>query len=125
MIYLGPVDFKVGGTPPNNLLVLSFVKEGNRWKYDSADYMNLASIPEVRKQLEMGKLDHLKGPEFSPKGTIDQPGSASWGRQIYRQDLRVLSGTRGEDDGEWHQPASVSEYQGFRGGYRRRERWVK
>ncbi len=73
MIYLGPVDFKVGGTPPNNLLVLSFVKEGNRWKYDSADYMNLASIPEVRKQLEMGKLDHLKGPEFSPKGTIDQP----------------------------------------------------
>ena len=73
MIYLGPVDFKVGGTPPNNLLVLSFAKEGNRWKYDSADYMNLASIPEARKQLEAGKLDHLEGPEFSPKGNIEQP----------------------------------------------------
>ena len=73
MIYFGPVDFGVGGTPPNNLLTLSFAKEGNRWKYDSADYVNLASVPATRKQLEAGNLAHIEGPDFSPKGSLESP----------------------------------------------------
>ena len=73
MVYFGPVDFGVGGKPPNNLLVLSFVKEGNRWKYDTADYLNLASLPDARRQLEAGNYAHLKKPEFLPAGTVEQP----------------------------------------------------
>ena len=72
MIYFGPVDFEVGGNPPDNLLVLSFAKEGNRWKYDTADYVNLASLPEARKQLKSGNLSHLEQPEFLPAGTVEQ-----------------------------------------------------
>lgn len=73
MIYFGPVDFGLEGKPPNNLLVLSFVKEGNRWKYDTADYVNLANLPEARGQLESGNYGHLKKPEFLPGGTVEQP----------------------------------------------------
>jgi len=72
LIYFGPVDFGVGGKPPNNLLVLSFVKEGDRWKYDAADYVNLASLPEARRQLELGDYSHLGKPEFLPEGTVEQ-----------------------------------------------------
>lgn len=73
MVYFGPVDFGVGGNPPDNLLVLSFAKEGSRWKYDTADYVNLASLPEARKQLKSGNLAHLEQPEFLPAGTVEQP----------------------------------------------------
>jgi len=73
LIYFGPVDFGVGGRPPNNLLVLSFVKEGVRWKYDTADYVNLANLPDARRQLESGDYSHLGKREFSPGGTVEQP----------------------------------------------------
>ncbi len=73
LIYFGPVDFGVGGRPPKNLLVLSFVREAEGWKYDTADYLNLASLPEVRTQLEAGQLDHLKKPEFLPAGSVEEP----------------------------------------------------
>ena len=73
LIYFGPVDFGVGGKPPQNLLVLSFVREGDRWKYDTADYLNLASLPEVRAQLEAGQLDHLKKDDFLPSGVVEEP----------------------------------------------------
>jgi hypothetical protein len=72
-IYYGPVDFQVGGDPPNNLLVLSFVMEGARWKYDTADFVNLAALPQVRQQIEAGQLNHLKGAEFTPKGAVEKP----------------------------------------------------
>ncbi len=71
--FFGPVDFEVGGKPPDNLLVLSFVKEGARWKYDKADYLNLAALPEVRKQLAAGQLAHLNRGEFAPTGVVDGP----------------------------------------------------
>ena len=73
VIYFGPVDFQVGVKPPNNLLVLSFVKEGVRWKYDTADFVNLAALPEVRTQLEAGQLNHLARAEFMPKGMVERP----------------------------------------------------
>lgn len=73
MFYFGPVDFGVGVKPPDNLLVLSFVREGARYKYDTADYVNLSVLPEVRKQLAAGQLAHLARPEFVPTGTVDPP----------------------------------------------------
>lgn len=71
--FFGPVDFGVAGTPPDNLLTLSFVKEGAGWRYDTADYVNLGALPDVRKQLAAGQLGHLNRPEFIPKGRVVQP----------------------------------------------------
>lgn len=57
--FYGPVDFGVGGEPTRNLLVLSFVRGPQRWTYDKADFVNLGGLPDVRKELDAGKLDYL------------------------------------------------------------------
>jgi len=71
--YFGKVDFGVGGAPSDNLLVLSFVREGKEWKYDTADFVNLSALPEVRKQLAAGNLQHLDRAEFAPPGRVTPP----------------------------------------------------
>lgn len=69
--YFGKIDFGVGGDPTENLLVLSFVKGGNRWLYDKADFVNLGSLPQVRKELAQGDLRYLKEtPEAQPSGVV-------------------------------------------------------
>jgi len=69
--YFGKVDFGVGGTPTDNLLVLSFVRGGPGWLYDRADFVNLAALPEVRKELTAGNLKYLKEtPETQPTGVV-------------------------------------------------------
>jgi len=69
--YFGKVDFGVGGTPTDNLLVLSFVSGGTGWLYDRADFVNLAALPEVRKELADGNLKYLKEtPETQPTGVV-------------------------------------------------------
>ena len=69
--YFGKVDFGVGGTPTDNLLVLSFVRGGAGWLYDRADFVNLAALPEVRKELAAGNLKYLKEtPETQPTGGV-------------------------------------------------------
>jgi hypothetical protein len=69
--YFGKVDFDVGGNPTDNLLVLSFVREGTAWRYDRADYVSLVALPEVRKELAAGNLKYLKEtPEAQPSGQI-------------------------------------------------------
>lgn len=69
--YFGKVDFGVGGTPTDNLLVLSFVRGGAGWLYDRADFVNLAALPEVRKELAAGNLKYLKEtPETQPTGVV-------------------------------------------------------
>jgi hypothetical protein len=73
VVYFGAVDFEVGVEPPDNILILSFVKEGPQWKYDTADFVNLAALPEIRTDLAAGKLDHLKQPEFQPGGAVPPP----------------------------------------------------
>jgi hypothetical protein len=73
VFYFGPVDFGVGVKPPDNLLVLSFAKEGVRWKYDTADFVNLAVLPDVRKQLAAGQMAHLDRAEFAPKAMVERP----------------------------------------------------
>lgn len=72
-IFFGGVDFGVGGKLPNNLFVVGFTQEGRGWKYDKADFVNLGVLPDVRKDLEAGKLAHLNKPEFDPPGRVVPP----------------------------------------------------
>jgi len=69
--YFGKIDFGVGGEPSQNLLVLSFIRGGSGWLYDHADFVNLAALPEVRKELAAGELKYLKEtPEAQPSGVV-------------------------------------------------------
>lgn len=69
--YFGKVDFKIGGEPSDNLLVLSFVQSGGAWLYDKADFVNLTALPDVRKELAKGDLGYLEGvPEAMPSGNV-------------------------------------------------------
>ena len=72
--YFGKVDFEVDGTPTDNLLVLSFIREGNTWLYDRADFVNLGGLPAVRRELETGDLSYLKEtPEARASGQLPPP----------------------------------------------------
>ncbi len=69
--YFGKIDFGIGGTPTDNLLVLSFVAGDRGWLYDRADFVNLVALPEVRAELAAGDLKYLKEtPEAQPDGVI-------------------------------------------------------
>ena len=69
--YFGKVDFGVGGTPTDNLLVLSFVRGPGGWLYDRADFVNLGALPEVRRELAAGNLKYLdETPEAQPSGVL-------------------------------------------------------
>ncbi|MFT3990672.1 MAG: hypothetical protein QM680_04605 [Luteolibacter sp.] len=69
--YFGKIDFGVGGTPSDNLLVLSFVKGGGGWLYDRADFVNLSALPQVRKELAAGDVGYLnETPEAQPSGVV-------------------------------------------------------
>ena len=69
--YFGKIDFAVGGNPTENLLVLSFIKGGGGWLYDRADFVNLAALAAVRKELASGTLKYLhETPEAQPTGKI-------------------------------------------------------
>ncbi len=69
--YFGKIDFGVGGTPSDNLLVLSFVQGAAGWLYDRADYVNLAALPAVRKELAAGDLRYLREtPEARASGVV-------------------------------------------------------
>jgi hypothetical protein len=51
--------------------VLSFIRGGTGWLYDRADFVNLAALPEVRKELAAGELKYLKEtPEAQPCGIV-------------------------------------------------------
>ena len=69
--YFGKIDFGVDGAPTDNLIVLSFLQEGDAWRYDRADFVNLAVLPEVRKELTEGNLHYLEEtPEARPSGLV-------------------------------------------------------
>lgn len=69
--YFGKIDFGVGGAPSDNLIVLSFVRGAGGWLYDRADFVNLAALPDVRKELAAGNLGYLREtPETQPAGEV-------------------------------------------------------
>lgn len=69
-VYFGKVDFGVGGEPSENLLVIDYVNEGGRWKYDGAEFVNLSKLPKVRAQLVGGDLQFLNSPDFVSSGSV-------------------------------------------------------
>lgn len=70
--YFGKIDFGIEGVAPTeNLLVLSFLQEGAAWKYDRADYVNLAALAAVRGELAAGNLRYLdETPDAQPSGVV-------------------------------------------------------
>jgi len=69
--YFGKIDFGVDAKSADNLLVISFIQGKGIWLYDRADVVNLASLPEVRKELAAGNLKYLKEtPEARPSGIV-------------------------------------------------------
>ncbi|MBT8035987.1 MAG: hypothetical protein KJO21_00450 [Verrucomicrobiae bacterium] len=68
LVYFGKVDFGVGGKPTDNLLVLSFIYEGRGWKYDTAEFVNLENLKDVRAQLQAENLAYVDGVAFLPTG---------------------------------------------------------
>lgn len=68
LVYFGKVDFGVGGKPTDNLLVLSYVHEAGGWKYDTAEFVNLSNLADVRKQLQSGNLGYVDDASFLPDG---------------------------------------------------------
>lgn len=86
--YFGKVDFGIGGAPSDNLLVLSFVRGGTGWLYDRADYVNLAALPDVRRELAAGNLKYLREtPEARPSGVVPptpiEVGPAQYIAKVY------------------------------------------
>lgn len=74
--YYGSLSFG-DAAPTRNLMVLSFVAEGGRWKYDRADFVNLAALPDVRREIEAGDLSYLRQtPEFRATGVVPKPAPA-------------------------------------------------
>jgi len=69
-VYFGKVDFGVGGNPTENILLLSFVNERGRWRYDNADFIRLNELPDVRKKIKAGDLTYVENDDFQPNGVI-------------------------------------------------------
>jgi hypothetical protein len=66
----GKINFGVGGDPADNILVISFVHSGT-WRYDRADFINLAALPDVRKELQAGDLKYVaETPDFQATGVV-------------------------------------------------------
>lgn len=58
--YYGKIDLGLGGEPTDNALVLLFVEEGGKWRYDQSRFFNLAHLPQVRERLARGDASVLK-----------------------------------------------------------------
>lgn len=69
-VYFGKVDFGVGGKPTDNLLLLHFVYEKTGWKYDSAEFLKLDILKDVRKQLKTGDFSYIDKKDFAPSGKV-------------------------------------------------------
>ena len=80
-VYFGKVNFGVGGQPTDNLLILSFVQESG-WKYDGADFITLAALPEVRAALVKGDYSILDKEEFRPDGAAPRPPAIQLGGAV-------------------------------------------
>jgi len=73
LIYFGQIDFGLaGGTVPDNVILLKFVREDGAWKYDNTRYFNLAEEPEVRRMAELGDTEFLDDPQFQPTGEVPE-----------------------------------------------------
>ena len=73
MVYFGKVDLGIteASEVPENLLVLKFIKEQDKWKFDTTRIINLAGAPEIRAELKnSGASGFLNETELLPTGTV-------------------------------------------------------
>ena len=70
--YFGKINFGVGGAPSENLMLLYFVGEKGKWKFDKAEYINLAALPDVRKQMKAGNYAYVKQADFMANGKLPE-----------------------------------------------------
>lgn len=71
LIYFGRVDFGLlEGNVPENILLLKFLREKGRWKFDNTKFINLESDPGVRQLILNDELEFLQDPEFQPSGEL-------------------------------------------------------
>ncbi len=78
-VFFGKVDFGVGGSPTDNLMVVSFVNQQAFWRFAGAEYVNLSGLPAVRSAIMKGDYTYLNGSDFQPapvriKNTISLTG---------------------------------------------------
>lgn len=87
LVCFGKVNFGVGGDPSENILVISYLHEGGRWKYDFAEFVNLSGLTDIRKKLKAGDTAYLDGEAFMPDGKLPrQPikvGPAKYIAKVY------------------------------------------
>ena len=69
-IFFGKVDFGVGGQPTENVFVVSYVREQDRWKYHGGEYVKLDLIPAVKKQIQAGDYQYFDQDDFQPEGGV-------------------------------------------------------
>ena len=69
-IFFGKVDFGVGGQPTENVFVISYVREQDRWKYHGGEYVKLDLIPAVKKQIQAGDYQYFDQDDFQPEGKV-------------------------------------------------------
>jgi len=69
-IFFGKVDFGVGGQPTENVFVVSYVREQDRWKYHGGEYVKLDLIPTVKKQIQAGDYQYFDQDDFQPEGKV-------------------------------------------------------
>ena len=69
-IFFGKVDFGVGGQPTENVFVVSYVREQDRWKYHGGEYVKLDLIPSVKKQIQAGDYQYFDQDDFQPEGRV-------------------------------------------------------
>lgn len=90
-IYFGKVDFGVGGKPTDNLLVISFFKEGGVWKYDLSEFVNLDALPAIRAAIIKGDNSYIDQADFMPDGLIPRPAVSLKGPVPYIAKVYVFS----------------------------------
>jgi len=73
LLYFGKVDLGISDPSeiPENILMLTFIKEGAAWKFDTTRLINLSPAPEVRAALKNGGTSPmLNEPVFAPSGVV-------------------------------------------------------
>ncbi len=70
LIYYGKVDFGLveEGKIPNNILVLKFIREEGKWKFDNTRFVNLAENPAIAHKAEINDHSFLSDERFQPSG---------------------------------------------------------
>jgi hypothetical protein len=73
LIYFGKVDLGISEASeiPENLLVLKFIKDQDKWKFDTTRVINLAGAPDIRAELKnSGNSGFLNETELVPTGVV-------------------------------------------------------